>query len=156
MAHLLIHNGTLIDGSGDQPLSDAALLIDDDRIRSVGRLETLDLPDADVPKLDARGGFILPGLIDTHVHLMLEGIDLLKLMATPFSLTFYKAVEHMRRTVEAGITSVRDAGFADLGVKQAVEQGLVLGPRMQISITVTLATGEVGTGTATVELVDWY
>jgi len=52
----------------------------------------------------------------------------------------------MRRTVEAGITSVRDAGGADAGVKQAVEQGLVLGPRMQISITPLTITGGHGDG----------
>jgi imidazolonepropionase-like amidohydrolase len=52
----------------------------------------------------------------------------------------------MRRTIEAGITTVRDAGGADLGVKQAVEQGLVLGPRMQISVSVLSITGGHGDG----------
>ncbi|MBI3362234.1 MAG: amidohydrolase family protein, partial [Chloroflexi bacterium] len=87
------------------------------------------------------GGFILPGFIDTHVHLTLEGLNLARDMVTPFSLRFYNSVATMRRTVEAGITSVRDAGGADVGVKQAVESGVVLGPRMQISITLLTITG---------------
>ncbi len=141
MAYMLIRNGTLIDGTGRQPVTSAAVLIEDDRVRAAGRLMDVPIPHADVTEIDAGGGFILPGFIDAHVHLMLEGIDFQKQMATPFSLNFYKATAHMRRTIEAGITSVRDAGGADLGVKQAVEQGLVPGPRMQISISVLTTTG---------------
>ncbi len=141
MAFCLICNGTLIDGKGGEPLADAAVLIEDNRIRAVGSARDVALPDADITEIDAEGGFILPGFIDTHVHLMLEGIDLMHIMATPFSFNFYQAIEYMRRTVAAGVTSVRDAAGADAGVKQAVEQGLVLGPRMQISITNLSITG---------------
>jgi imidazolonepropionase-like amidohydrolase len=59
----------------------------------------------------------------------------------PFSMNFYKAAHHMRRTLDAGITTVRDAGGTDLGVKQSIEQGLIAGPRMQISISVLGITG---------------
>src|SRR5436853_7341834 len=130
MTYTLIRNGTLIDGTGRNPISDAAVLLDGNQIRAVGPLNTLTLPKADWVEIDAKQGHILPGLIDTHVHLMLEFDNPLKLMQTPFSLYFYKAISNMRRTIEVGITSVRDAGGADLGVKQAVEQGIVLGPRM--------------------------
>jgi len=99
-----------------------------------------------VREIDAGGGWILPGLIDTHVHLMLEGIDIPRLLTTPFSLRFYHALDHMRRTLDAGITTVRDAGGADLGVKQAQAAGLVAGPRMQISITALSTTGGHGDG----------
>ena len=146
MAYLLIRNGTLIDGKGGQPLDNGAVLIEDNCIRAVGSLGAISLPDADIAEVDAQGGFVLPGFIDTHVHMMMEGMDIEKMMATPFSLNFYKAIEYMRRTVEAGVTSVRDAGGADLGVKQAVEQGLVLGPRMQISVTGLSITGGHGDG----------
>jgi imidazolonepropionase-like amidohydrolase len=83
----------------------------------------------------------MPGFIDTHVHLMLEEVEIMQMINTPFSLNFYQAVDRMRRTLDAGITTVRDAGGADRGLKQAVEQGLVPGPRMQISITVLSITG---------------
>ena len=146
MTYTLIHNGALIDGHGGAPIKDGAVLVQNDRIRAVGRKADIPLPDAPLSMIDAGGGWILPGLIDTHVHLMLEGIDIPRLLTTPFSLRFYHALGHMRRTLDAGITTVRDAGGADLGVKQAQESGLVTGPRMQISITALSTTGGHGDG----------
>ncbi|HUM71043.1 MAG TPA: amidohydrolase family protein, partial [Chloroflexota bacterium] len=136
MTYTLIHNGTLIDGNGRAPIPHGAVLVRDERITAVGRKTDIPLPDADIQMIDAQGGAILPGLIDTHVHLVFEGINPMQMMTTPFSLNYYQAIDRMKRTVEAGVTSVRDAGGADLGMKQAAAQGLVLGPRMQISITV--------------------
>jgi imidazolonepropionase-like amidohydrolase len=141
MTTSLIRNGTLIDGSGSRPLPQAAVLIKENRIDAVGQAKSLSLPDIPVNEIDAGGGFILPGFIDSHVHLALEGINLARDMATPFSQRFYNAIEYMRRTVEAGITTVRDAGGADYGMKQAVESGAVLGPRMLISISMLSITG---------------
>ena len=118
MTYSLIHNGTLIDGTGRPPLPDAGVLVKDDRIHSVGAMNALPQPDGRIVEVDVQGGFILPGFIDTHVHLMFEGFDLQERLAKPFSLRFFEAILHMRRTLEAGITSVRDAGGADLGVKR--------------------------------------
>jgi len=140
MSYTLIHNGTLIDGSGGDPIPDAALLIQDNIIQEAGPRAAIDAP-ADAPVIDAQGGFILPGFIDTHVHFMLEGVNLAQMMGTPFSYNFYLAMDRMRRTLAAGITSVGDAGGADLGLKKAVEDGLLVGPRMQISITPLSITG---------------
>ncbi len=146
MTYTLIHNGALIDGNGGAPVRDGAVLVQDDRIRAVGRKADIPLPAEPVTMLDAGRGWILPGLIDSHVHLMLEGIEIPRLMTTPFSLRFYHALHHMRRTLDAGITTVRDAGGADLGVKMAQEMGLIAGPRMQISITALSTTGGHGDG----------
>jgi len=146
MAFSLIRNGSLIDGNGGNPLPNAAVLIEDNRIRAVGRADSLSLPNVDLVEIDAGGGFILPGFIDTHVHLMLEGVNIVRDMTMPFSMRFFNATKYMRNTVEAGVTSVRDAGGADAGVKQAVESGVVLGPRMQISISVLTITGGHGDG----------
>ncbi len=137
MTGALIRNGTLIDGTGSNPISKAEILIKDNRIQALGSKPL----DASVMEIDAGGGYILPGFIDTHVHLMLDGVNLARDMATPFSMRFYQSVEYMRRTLDAGITSVRDAGGADAGLKQAVETGVVPGPRMQISISVLTITG---------------
>ena len=142
----LIRNGTLIDGTGSAPLPDAGVLITENLIRAVGPVGSLNLPDSTVKEINAAGGYILPGLVDTHVHLTLEGVNIARDMVTPFSLRFYKSVQYMRRTLEAGITSVRDAGGSDAGIKQAVEEGVVLGPRMQISITPLTMTGGHGDG----------
>ncbi len=140
MAHTLIHNGTVIDGNGGLPISNGAVLVEDNRIVAVDRAGRIGQPDG-ATSIDARGGTIMPGLIDTHVHVMFEQIDILRMLNTPFSLRFYNAAKHLRTTLEAGITSVRDAGGADLGVKTAVEQGLISGPRMQISTAVLSITG---------------
>ena len=140
MSKTLIHNGTLIDGNGGAPLANGAVLIDDERIIAVGALDSLDVPD-DVTKIDAGGGTILPGLIDAHVHLMFEVSDMQAAQNRPFSYAFFNATTYLKATINAGITSVRDAGGADAGLKQAVNDKLILGPRMQISITPLGITG---------------
>jgi imidazolonepropionase-like amidohydrolase len=141
MSVTVIKNGTLIDGNGGQPVLHAAVAMKNEKIVFVGK--EVDLPEfnGEVTYLDADGGCILPGFIDTHVHLMLEFEPVEKRLATPFSYNFYKAIDYMKNTLNAGITSVRDCGGTDLGVKQAVEKGLVLGPRMQVSITALTTTG---------------
>ena len=140
MAYTRVFNGTLIDGTGRASLADAALLIEDNVIQSVGREAEVPRP-AGAREIDARAGWILPGLIDCHVHFLLEGVNVAQAMATPMSLEFYRAIDRMRRTLDAGVTSVREAGGADLGVKRAVEDGLVAGPRMQISVSILTTTG---------------
>ena len=146
MSYTFIHNGTLIDGRGGEPITKAAILLENNQIKAVGAQAALPYPEGKVTKIDAQGGTILPGFIDTHVHIGFEIGDLRTMLGTPFSLNFYKAIKYMKNTLNAGITTVRDAGGADLGMKQAVEQGLVRGPRMQISVTVLSITGGHGDG----------
>ncbi len=146
MTYQLIRNGTLIDGTGAAPLTDAAVLVKDNRIQAVGKANSIRLPDAQTTEIDAKGGFILPGMIDTHVHVMIEGVNIVRDMMTPFSMRFYNSVKYLKNTIDAGITSVRDAGGADAGTKQAVESGVILGPRLQISISVLTTTGGHGDG----------
>jgi imidazolonepropionase-like amidohydrolase len=145
MATQVIRNGTIIDGRGGEPIANGAVLIENDLIGAVGRDGSFPVPDG-ATEIDAGGGTILPGLIDAHVHIMFEGLNLNRLVATPLSLNFYQAIGFMRKTLDAGITTVRDAGGADLGVKMAVENGLIAGPRMQISISVLSTTGGHGDG----------
>lgn len=146
MTNYLIRNGTLIDGTGSAPLANAAVLVTDNTIQDVGPLNSIRLPDAQTVEIDAGGGYILPGMIDTHVHVMLEGVNVVRDMTTPFSMRFYNSVKYLKNTIDAGITSVRDAGGADAGVKQAVESGVIVGPRLQISISVLTITGGHGDG----------
>lgn len=145
MSLTLIHNGTLINGNGGDPIPDGALLIDGSRIVAAGPLAALDIP-PDTSRIDAGGGAILPGLIDTHVHIAFEYTNPFDIQMTPFSLRFFRTVNYMRRTIDAGITTVRDAGGADLGMKQAVEQGVVAGPRLMISTAPLGITGGHGDG----------
>lgn len=141
MAQLLISNGTLIDGRGGEPLAGASVLVEGDKIVAVAAAgEPLQVA-LDAEQIDAGGDAILPGFIDAHVHVMFEIGKMEEALNTPFSMKFYKAIGYLSKTLQAGITSVRDAGGADLGVKQAVEQGVIAGPRLQISTSVLGITG---------------
>ncbi len=135
----LFHNGVVFDGTGAPP-APADVVVEDGRIVDVG-------PGLDGDTgVDLAGLALLPGLFDCHVHVMFERIDMWQLMQMPFSYSFYLAARNLAATLHTGITSVRDAGGADLGVKQAVEDGLIAGPRMQISITMLSQTGGHGDG----------
>jgi imidazolonepropionase-like amidohydrolase len=126
--------GLVFDGTGSDPAA-ADVLIDGDRIVEVGT--GLDGDEV----VDCTGMTLLPGLFDCHVHLMVSGVNPLRIAQTPFSYQFYEAIGNLRATLAAGITSVRDAGGADLGVQQAVRHGLVPGPRTQIAISMLSQTG---------------
>ena len=141
MEYQLIRNGSLIDGTGTMPVEKAAVLLGDNKIIDVGPESKIKRPDGPVTEVDAMGGFIMPGFIDTHVHLMGEKYDMMKIVSTPFSYNFYQAMDYFKRTVMAGVTTVRDAGGCDLGTKKAIEDGLVLGPRVKISISGLSITG---------------
>ncbi|MGB8234009.1 MAG: amidohydrolase family protein [Methanobacterium sp.] len=141
MSYTFISNGTLINGNGGNPIENAAVLIKNHLIVSAGLEKSIEIPDADVNIIDANGGYILPGFIDTHVHLMTEGFGREETLYTPLSLYFYNAVDRMQKTLNAGVTSVRDAGLADVGLKIAVEKDIIIGPRIQISVSPLSITG---------------
>jgi imidazolonepropionase-like amidohydrolase len=130
----LFANGDVFDGTGSAP-GRADVVVSDGRIVDVGI--GLDGDEA----VDCTGRTILPGLIDSHVHLMIDGVDPSSWLHAPFSLQFYRAIHTMRATLDIGITTVRDAGGADLGVKEAQARGLVPGPRIQIAISLLSQTG---------------
>ena len=140
-AYSLIYNGTLINGNGGEPLLNATILIKNNEIVAVGQENSISLPDEEIKKVDAGGMFILPGFIDTHVHVMANGFKDVDTIYNPLSLYFYKGAQNLRKTINAGVTTVRDAGLADIGVKMAVEQGLIVGPRMIISVMPLSITG---------------
>ena len=136
---LAITNGTIINGSGDDPLL-GTLLIEGERITALGRQDQVTIP-RDATVIDAMGRSILPGLIDCHVHFLLEYPDILRGLITRPSLHLLQAIPRMRATLEAGFTTVRDAGGSPAGLKIAVERGIVVGPRMQVAISIISQTG---------------
>jgi len=142
MKTILVHNGTLIDGTGRPPVGHAGVLITGDRVEAAGPVaETAAAARADVQRIDAAGGWLLPGFIDCHAHITWEVASVEAQMRRPLSLNFYNSVCYMRRTLDAGVTTVRDAGGADLGTRMAVETGIVPGPRLQICVTPLSPTG---------------
>jgi len=136
MTRTLFHGGQVFDGTG-AALAPADVVIDGERIVHVGAPGTGDGDES----VDLAGKALLPGLFDCHVHSTVNGFDLLRELQTPFSYRFYVAAQCLERTVRTGITSVRDAGGTDAGVKLAVQRGLVNGPRMQVSLDMISQTG---------------
>jgi imidazolonepropionase-like amidohydrolase len=141
MTRLVLRGGQVFDGTGADP-APGDVVIEGDRIVDVG--SGLDGDEA----IDVSGRTVLPGFFDCHTHVVLSDVDLWRNVQQPFSLEFYEAAANLRKTLEIGITSIRDAGGADLGIKTAVERGLIPGPRMQISIVMLSQTGGHGD--------DWY
>jgi imidazolonepropionase-like amidohydrolase len=139
MTRTVFSGATVVDGTGATPAI-ADIVVEDGRIVEIG--SGLD-GDTDVP-LDGKS--VLPGLFDCHTHVVVSSIDTMRLIQTPFSYRFFQAAHNLEATLRIGITTVRDAGGADLGIKQAVEDGLVLGPRMHISLSMLSQTGGHGDG----------
>ena len=139
MSRTILAGGRVFDGTG-APLRDANVVIQDGRIVDVG--PGLDGDEA----VDVSGRCLLPGLFDCHTHVTLSDVDLLGHLQRPFSYRFYQAVGNLAATLAAGITTVRDAGGADAGIKRAVADGLIPGPRMQVSLRLLSQTGGHGDG----------
>ena len=135
----MLRGGQVFDGTGSPPES-ADVAFADGRIVAVGA--GLD-GDAAV---DVTGCTVLPGLFDCHVHVVLDSIDPVGNSQLPFSYQFFLAARTLRVLLGLGITTVRDASGADAGVRRAVADGLVPGPRMQISIAMLSQTGGHGDG----------
>ncbi|HEY1353422.1 MAG TPA: amidohydrolase family protein [Ktedonobacteraceae bacterium] len=142
---IAIVNGTVIDGRGGEPQTGMTLLIEHERIALLDRSERVHVP-REATVFDARGGSVLPGLIDTHVHFLMESPALGRYLVTPPSLRLLEAIPRMRATLEAGVTTVRDAGGTPAGLKLAVERGIVPGPRMQVAVSIITQTGGHGDG----------
>jgi imidazolonepropionase-like amidohydrolase len=140
---LAIRAGRLIDGRGGPPLADAVILVQGERITAVGA--GLAIPPGALV-IDLSGKTVLPGLIDCHTHLTHQSSgdyyeDLFR--RSPIDAAVVAHV-YARRTLEAGFTTVRDVGaaeFIDVALRNAIDRGDVVGPRMQVA---TLAVGSTG------------
>jgi len=139
MIRTLFTGGKVFDGTGSDP-APADLAVEDGRIVAVGT--GLDGDRA----VDCTGATLLPGLFDCHVHVTVSDIGLLPRVQKPFSYQFYEAARNLWTTLKLGITTVRDAAGADLGIKQAVADGLIPGPRLEIAIGLISPTGGHGDG----------
>ena len=145
MTKTIIKNGVLIDGNGGEPQKDGVVVIENEEILYAGS-EAGYTSNGDEKVIDAQGNTIMPGIIDSHVHMMMEFSPVAQRLETPFSFMYYKAAEYLKNTLHAGVTSVRDALGTDRGVKKAVEEGLISGPRLQLSINALTITGGHGDG----------
>jgi imidazolonepropionase-like amidohydrolase len=130
-----IKAGLLIDGKGGAAIQDAVVVINGKIITAVGPVAEVRIPEG-AEITDASGKTAMPGLIDTHVHIMASSASLEQQLFTPKAVTYFQAAENLKRTLRAGFTTVRDAGGSDAGIRQAIEMGLVSGPRLVVSGTI--------------------
>ncbi|MGN8247169.1 amidohydrolase family protein [Cellulomonas soli] len=145
MTDLLLRDVRLLDGTGADPRPHTDVLVQNGLVAAVGPTGTLvaDQPDPDrLTVLDCSGRTLLPGFLDVHVHVStLPGADALDTVLAPESLLTLRSVPHLAATLDAGVTTARDLAGADSGFRDAVEQGLVRGPRLQIAIRILSITG---------------
>ena len=130
-----IVGGTLIDGSGREPVSDSIVLVGDDgRIAATGPRSAVAVPD-NTSQVDAAGMTVMPGLIDCHDHLASFTYDLLSRwgMTEPRSTRTMRIARVIEDTLQSGYTTIRDCGWLDAGFKAAVNEGLITGPRLLVA-----------------------
>ena len=148
----LLRPARVWDGVADRPVEGWTVLVRGERIVAVGPAASVGQPaDADVVELP--GLTLIPGLIDAHSHVLLHPYD-----ETPWddqvlreseALRVARATVHLRATLMAGFTTLRDlgtegAGWADVGLRQAVARGVIPGPRLLVATKAIVATGSYG------------
>jgi imidazolonepropionase-like amidohydrolase len=147
---LLLRPARLFDGVNPQPHNGWSVIVDGDRIAAVG--PNLAAP-AGARVIDLPGATLMPGLIEGHSHLFLHPYNETlwddQVLHEALALRTARAVVQAERTLDAGFTTERDlgtegAGFADVGLKQAIDQGIVPGPRLLVSTRAIVARGAYG------------
>ena len=147
----VIRAGTLIDGKSDTPRHDQVIVIRGNRIEGVSDAANAKIP-AGATVIDLSRETVLPGLIDAHTHIFLQGEDPAKggydanILNAPLALRAARATVSARRALEQGFTTLRDvetegAGYGDVGIKQAIEGGYIPGPRLFVSTRAISTTG---------------
>ncbi|MDZ7289989.1 MAG: amidohydrolase family protein [candidate division KSB1 bacterium] len=148
---ITIQAGKLIDGKNDAPQTGVTILVKGNRIIEVGK--NLKIP-AEAQTIDLRNSTVLPGLIDAHTHILLQG----DVTQAEYDEQIYKesipyrtirAVAAVRNALMNGITAMRDvetegAMYADVDVKKAINNGIIPGPRLWVSTRAMAPTGAYG------------
>jgi imidazolonepropionase-like amidohydrolase len=138
---LYLSNSRLLDGAGGAvPDELYALVVSGRRIKALAPQSQLPRPEGG-QEYDLRGMTLMPGMIDCHDHLAVQEGGMVQRAAIPPSLAVLRTAQTFHDTLLGGFTSIRDAGGVDLGMKLAVEQGLIPGPRLQISVNLLSQSG---------------
>jgi imidazolonepropionase-like amidohydrolase len=147
----VIRAGALIDGKSAAPKTNQLIVIVGNRIESVGDAGSAKIP-AGASVIDLSKATVLPGLIDCHTHIFLQGEDPAQggydanILNEPLALRAARATVSVRRALEQGFTSLRDvetegAGYGDVGIKEAIEKGYIPGPRLFVATRAISTTG---------------
>jgi imidazolonepropionase-like amidohydrolase len=141
----VLKGGRLIDGTGAGPVADAAVVVRDRRIEAITTRAGGDWP-SEAEVIDVSGMTILPGLIDCHDHMAMHGYDLARRwgLDEPQSTRHLRTAKVLHQTLAAGYTAVRDAAGIDAGFKRAIDEGLIAGPRLVVSLCIVSPIGGIG------------
>ena len=148
----LLKPARVFDGVSAELHDGWVVLVRGQKIEAVGPAGSVN-PPAAAKVIELPGLTLLPGLIEAHSHVLLhpysETIWNEQVAKESLSLRVARATNHLRNTLQAGFTTIRDlgtegAGYADVGLKQAVEQGIIPGPRMLVTTRAIVATGSYG------------
>lgn len=151
---IALKGGTVLDGKNNKAINNGVILTQGDRILSVGTANTVTIPQG-AQIIDATGLYIMPGLIDLHIHFTQQRGNDLAYYSNDAASSAIRGTVLARDLVEAGITAARDVGTAGtvaLRIKEAVERNIIKGPRVFWSGGLLAATGGHGdelTSTAT-------
>jgi imidazolonepropionase-like amidohydrolase len=131
-----------------------AVLVQGEQIKTVGPANTVKVP-ANTRKISLPGTTLLPGLMDIHSHIFLHPYNETlwndQVLKEPVPYRTIEAVQHVKATLMAGFTTLRDlgtegAGYADLSVQRAINEGMIPGPRLFVATRATVATACYGPG----------
>src|SRR5437588_621685 len=148
----LLKPAHIFDGELAQLHDNWVVLVRGEKIEAVGPASEVKAP-VDAKVIDLPGTTLMPGLIEAHSHVLLhpysETVWNDQVAREPLSLRVARATNHLRNELMAGFTTLRDlgtegAGYADFGLKQAVNQGIIPGPRMLVATSAIVATGSYG------------
>lgn len=134
----LVKTRCLIDGTGQEPLENGYILLDGEKIIETGSLnDSVNLP-ADVEIIDLSNYYLLPGLIDCHTHLSInpEKGNQLAQMRMPATNNILRSIPNIYKCINSGVTTMRVMGeeyYIDIDVREAIERGLIYGPRLLVS-----------------------
>ncbi len=141
----VLKNMKLIDGNGGQIIENAVIVVDGTKIKAVGVEGKVECP-PDYEVLDMGGKTVLPGMVESHVHIGMNGepnMDAIMLKET-LPMSTIKASVYAKKDLMAGFTTVRtmgDKGFLDVALKRAIDSGLIDGPRLKVSGQILSITG---------------
>lgn len=141
---LRVHNVRLVDGVAETVVPNAVLEADEDgRITYAGPASRAPSAPPGIPTIDGRGGTLLPGFFDCHVHLGMPSNQSVveQALTTSDVMRMIQTTRRMRRTLESGITSARDLGALTASYRDAVAGGELVGPRLQVSVGIISHTG---------------
>jgi len=138
MSITIFKNCAVFDGIADELQPGMAVAVEDEEIKEVSDRQ-ISLTGATV--FDLGGRTLMPGLIDAHVHIYSAFINYAQIADMPHTLMAFHATQRLREILDRGFTTVRDVAGGDFGVKRAVEQGLVPGPRLFIAGRAISMTG---------------